>query len=144
VVVAGDTLLFHGNAVRQTLAPISGTHDFIGTPYATIRAQTIKLSPGDFFIIASDGIVSLAYTDPERNLEKALAARMDGDLHRFVERTLTAANGYYRETIHDRSFGRFGGNDNVSLLLVYPEFFRAHADTESSILGGYIEDRPQE
>lgn len=141
VVVAGDSLLFHGNARHHSLRAIRGRHEFIGTPYASFTVQETKLEAGDFFIIASDGILSLASHDPARNLAAALEAHLDSDAGQFVEKAMAACNACYKETIYDRAFSRFGGSDNVSLLLVSPEAL-AHGDTaESTILGGYIEPR---
>jgi len=141
LVVAGDSLLFHGNSRRHTLRGISGRHEFIGTPYASFTVQEMKLEAGDFFVIASDGILSLANHDPTRNLPAALLAHLDSDAGQFVERAMVACNACYTETIYDRAFSRFGGSDNVSLLLVSPQALAADTTAETTILGGYIEPR---
>ena len=141
LVIAGDTFLFHGNAERRTVRVVTGTHEFIGTPYASLEVQNVALGPGDFFLIASDGVLSLTGTDPERNLDRALCSHLDGNLSDFVHRVMLAANNYYRKKIYDRTFSRFGGNDNISLLLVYPEQLAKCDAADSIILGGYIEER---
>jgi hypothetical protein len=141
LVIAGDTFLFHGNAAQRTIRVVTGRDEFFGTPYASLEVQDVALEPGDFFLIASDGILSLTGTDPERNLAKALCSHLDGNLGDFVHRVMLAANNCYRKKIYGRTFSRFGGNDNVSLLLVYPEQLAECDASDSIILGGYIEER---
>ena len=141
VIIAGDTFLLHGNFGQGTIRIIHGSQDFIGTPYATFKAQEISCLPGDFFLIASDGILSLAHADSERNLESALRPYLNGDPDGIVRQVMTACNAYYREQIYDRAFSRFGGNDNVSLLLIRPEWLEENTTARSIILGGYIEER---
>jgi hypothetical protein len=141
VIIAGDTFLLHGNASRGTIRIIRGCQDFIGTPYATFESQEIRCEPGDFFLIASDGILSMVHADPLRKLENALRPYINGDPEDMVRRILVDCNAYYRETIFDRTFSRFGGNDNVSLLLVAPEKLEESTSAASVILGGYIEER---
>jgi serine/threonine protein phosphatase PrpC len=141
VVIAGDTFVFRGNINARTFQQLSGTHDFIGTPYVTYKAQEIPYEPGDFFIIASDGIVSLVGKDPERNLERAFLTLMKDGRDGLVYRAVCAANGYYHEKIYDRLFSRFGGNDNISMLAIFPEQLEKDSTAESIILGGYLEER---
>ncbi|MDP2919929.1 MAG: PP2C family serine/threonine-protein phosphatase [Dehalococcoidia bacterium] len=141
VVIAGDSFVLHGNTETHTITTVTGKHDFIGTPYAEFTAQELTIRRGDFFLIASDGILSLAHNHPTRNLENALNQHLNGNLDNFVVDVMNASNSYYRETIYDRVFSRFGGNDNISLLLVVPEAVGAHPDADSVILGGYIQER---
>jgi len=141
VIIAGDTFLLHGNTGKRTVRIVHGSQDFIGTPYAAFTAQEIPCRPGDFFLIASDGILSLVHADPERKLENALQPYLNGDPDGLVRQVMTACNAYYREEIYDRAFSRFGGNDNVSILLIMPEWLEENASTGSVILGGYIEER---
>jgi hypothetical protein len=141
VVIAGDTFLLQGNTRTHELSALPFSHDFIGTPYATFTAQQIKLMPGDFFVIASDGILSLAHRHPTRKLENALRHHLDGNLDNFVADVMTASNSYYQEVIYNRVFSRFGGNDNISVLLILPEEIGNTPGADSIILGGYIEER---
>jgi hypothetical protein len=140
-IIAGDTFLLYGNAPRGELRALSGCQDFIGTPYATFESQEIPYGPGDFFLIASDGILSLLNTDPTRKLESALRPYINGSLDHVVLRVMTACNAYYQEKVYDRVFSRFGGNDNVSILLIRPESLEEATSANSLVLGGYIEER---
>jgi hypothetical protein len=141
IIVAGDSLLFHGNAGRRALRPIAGNVNFIGTPYSQFQASEVALSPGDFFLIASDGIHSLARTLGCGRAETALADLLAGGIDGFVQRAMAACNSYYREHIYNITMGRFGGSDNVSLVLVVPEQLQLASEQEPIILGGYIEER---
>ena len=140
--VAGDSYLFHGNLSHGGIAPIEGIPEFIGTPNTYLKPISIDLTEGDFFIIASDGILSIRGNDKERALEDVLRERVDGDLQGFAFRAIRDSNRYLKERIYDRTLNRFGGSDNVSALLVYPEGLADIASRESFILGGYITRRP--
>ncbi len=139
--IAGDTLLFHGNISQRKLTPIEGSPDLIGTPYIYLEPRRIELSRGDFFIIASDGILSIRGNNVETRLEEALLDHINTDKKNFALNTITASNRYLEERIRDRVMPRFGGSDNVSVLLVYPEKLIDISYQESSILGGYIAER---
>ena len=54
---------------------------------------------------------------------------------------MTACNAYYQEKVYDRVFSRFGGNDNVSILLIRPELLEETTSAGSLVMGGYIEER---
>jgi hypothetical protein len=137
--VAGDSYLFHGNLSHRGIAPIEGIPDFVGTPNTYLKPIAINLTEGDFFIIASDGILSIRGNDKERALEDVLRERVDGDLQDFALRAIRDSNRYLEERIYDRTLNRFGGSDNISALLVHPEGLADIASRESFILGGYIQ-----
>lgn len=141
VIIAGDTFLLHGNVPKREIRILSGCQDFIGTPYATFKSQEIQYKPGDFFLIASDGILSLVHADPERKLGNALRPYLNENPDDVVRQVMTACNAYYHEKVYDRVFSRFGGNDNVSILLIRPEWLEEVSSARSLILGGYIEER---
>ena len=139
--IAGDTLLFHGNIHQRRLIPIEGSPDFIGMPYIYLEPRRIELTQGDFFIIASDGILSIRRDNVETRLEKALMAHINTNIENFALSAIMASNRYLEERIYDRVIPRFGGSDNVSALLVYPEKLTDISCQESVILGGYIAER---
>lgn len=134
--VAGDALLFHGNARQRTVRAIPARAPFLGTPYAVFQARKIPLAPDDFFILASDGILSLKGNDPDRRLEDLLRDHLDGDEELFVLRAMEACNGHFVQEVLGRTVPRFGGCDNVSLVFVRPDGLRTDHRRKSFILGG--------
>lgn len=136
--VAGDTLLFHGNTRRETLAPVNGIPDFFGFPATRIQPTEIDLAPGDFFIVASDGVMSIRGADRDRNVADILLEHVNGNPPGFALSAMKACNARMKERIHDRAITRFGGSDNVSLMLVQPENLPEAPGADSFILGGRI------
>ena len=134
-------MLFHGNISQRRLTPIEGIPNFIGTPYIYLEPRRIELTQGDFFIIASDGILSIRRDNVETRLEKALLAHINSNMENFALSAITASNRYLEEKIYDLVIPRFGDSDNVSALLVYPERLIDISCQESFILGGYIAER---
>jgi len=139
--IAGDTFLFHGNLRSRTLNSLKGQEYFIGTPYGEFSPMESRLQPGDFFLIASDGILSIKTGQTTGTLEEIILGYLESDWRTLVPRLMNIANAYYRETIFDRTFGHFGGKDNISLLMIYPEEIADEASEKSYILGGYLEER---
>jgi hypothetical protein len=137
--VAGDSYLFHGNLSHRRMVPIEGIPEFVGTPHTYLKPIAIELAEGDFFIIASDGILSIRGNDKERALEDVLRERVDGNPQDFAFRAIRDSNRYLEERIYDRTLNRFGGSDNISALLVYPEGLADTGPRESFILGGYTQ-----
>lgn len=136
--VAGDSYLFHGNLSSGQLKSVEGSPNFFATPYTSLTPIYIDLSEGDFFIIASDGILSIRGDDREKPLEDALQKRVDGEMEGFAYRAIRDANRYLEERINNQTLSRFGGSDNISALLVYPEGLANVSSQDSFILGGYI------
>ena len=141
VLLAGDSLLFYGNEMSRRLLPLAGNPAFIGTANARFQPQEIGLSAGDFFIIASDGILSIRGNHIDKRLEDVLMEHVDGSLENFVHSAMTACNRHFDDKIFDRPFTRFGGHDNVSLLLVHPERLLNAGSAPSVILGGEMQSR---
>jgi hypothetical protein len=139
--VAGDTLLFHGNVQGDSLAAVEGIPDFFGFPGTYISPIEIPLKPGDFFIIASDGVMSIRGADRERRLADVLLQHVDGNPQGFALSAMRACNACIQEQIYDRTITRFGGSDNVTLMLVVPEELPEMSVAESYILGGSISRR---
>jgi len=140
--IAGDTYLFHGNIFQRRLKCIEGKPEFMGRPHIHFEPERIDLAEGDFFIIASDGIQSIRCNKEETRLEEALLEHIvDGALGEFAFSVIKSCNTVFEERINDRVITRFGGSDNVSALLVYPEDLIDIDSEERLILGGYIADK---
>ncbi len=136
--IAGDSLLFRGNLSKGNLTPVEGSPNFFATPYTSLTPLYIDLEEDDFFIIASDGIFSIRGEDREKPLEDALQERVNGEIEGFAYRAIRDSNRYLEESINNQTLSRFGGSDNISALLVYPEGLADVSSRESFILGGYI------
>lgn len=140
VFIAGDTFVFHGNISQRRLTLIKGVPDFFGTPHVYIEPINIALTSGDFFIIASDGILSIR-GDKGMKLEEALLEHINDSIENFAFNTITTSNKCLGANIYERTVTRFGGSDNISVLLVYPEKLIDTNHKDSFILGGYIYKR---
>jgi hypothetical protein len=139
VLVAGDTLLFHGNLFRRQLTRLEGNPNFIGTTYTYFQSSHIGLAPGDLFIIASDGITSIQGNHKKARLEDTILEHLDSDTENFALGAIRRSNQCYEETFYGRGITRFGGSDNVSMLLVYPEKLEDAGYQGCFILGGGTE-----
>lgn len=137
VFIAGDTYIFHGNTLQRRLALVEGIPDFFGNPHIYIEPIRIALAPGDFFIIASDGILSIRGNNREIKLEDALLEHINDDIESFALNTIVASNRCLETSAYERAIARFGGSDNISVLLVYPEKLIDTTHEDSCILGGY-------
>lgn len=137
VYVAGDTILFHGNLSRNTLCRIDGNPHFIGTTHAYFEPRSIRFEPEDLFIIASDGIASLLSNNPEEKLEEVLLRYLNDGVEGFISTVVEQSNAYYRQMANDNEIPRFGGNDNVSVLVVYPDQLVDTDSQDTFMLGGY-------
>ncbi|MFH1382611.1 MAG: PP2C family serine/threonine-protein phosphatase [Chloroflexota bacterium] len=135
--VAGDTLLFHGNALSKQLKPVTGSPYFIGAAHIPIVPQEIELAPGDFFIIASDGILTLNAHWRAKRPAEFLLEHINGNIDNFALNAITACNDCCEEKHLERVAARFGGSDNVTVLLVCPEKLPAGNGQKSFILGGH-------
>jgi len=143
VFVAGDTYLFHGNRYHRRLTCIECNPEFMGNPHIRFKPKHIDLANGDFFIIASDGIQSIRRNKEETRLEEVLLEHaVDGVLGDFAFSAINSCNTIFEERIYDRVITRFGGSDNISALLVYPEDLLDIDRQESLMLGGYTAYKP--
>jgi hypothetical protein len=139
VLIAGDTLVFHGNFFHRQLTRLEGNPNFIGTTYTYFQSSHVEVAPGDFFVIASDGISSIKGNHREARLEDTILEHIHSDMENSVLSAIRHSNQCYEETFYDRGVTRFGGSDNVSMLLVYPEKLEDAGYQGSFILGGYTE-----
>jgi len=137
VYIAGDTYLFHGNISSRRVTRIEGNPEFMGPPHIHLEPKRIHLTRGDFIVIASDGILSIRVNNDETRLEDILMDYVERDRHSFALNVTRSCNSLAAEKIYDRVVVRFGGSDNVSVLLVYPEELTDVDHQESFILGGY-------
>jgi len=136
VFIAGDTYLFHGNIFSKRMTRIEGNPEFMGPPHIQLEPIHIHLDRGDFFVIASDGILSIRVNNSEARLEDILMDHVESDWRNFALNVIRSCNRLSAESIYDRVLVRFGGSDNVSVLLVYPEELTDIDCKESFILGG--------
>ena len=136
--IAGDTYLFRGNIFQRTMTLIEGVPEFIGRTHAHLEPKHFDLAEGDFFVIVSDGILSIRGNNKEIRLEEALRDHISGDLENFAFSAIKSCNSSLEERTSDRVTVRFGGGDNVSALLVYPEKLIDINCKKSFTLGGYI------
>jgi hypothetical protein len=141
ILIAGDTFVFHGNMASHMLRQLSGHWSFMGTPHVSLMLEERAFTVGDFFIIASDGITSLKGNEIGKSLEEVFWKYIAGNAEKFVLSAMTACNRPFEQTVYDRSITRFGGNDNVSLLLVCPDGLIDSEQPESFILGGEVHYR---
>jgi len=139
VLVTGDTYLFKGNMNLKELLRIEGNPDFIGTPHACFKSDSIEYNKGDFFVIVSDGIMSIKGNNPEIPLEDIVLSHIDitGN-ENGAYNLVNACNQCGTETIYGRTLTRFGGNDNVTVLIIYPGLLAETNSASSLILGGNI------
>ncbi len=139
--IAGDTYLFQGNIFQRRMTRVEGNPYFIGTTSIHLEPKCIDLTEGDVFVIVSDGILSIRANNKEIRLEEALLDHINDDLENFAFSAIKTCNSSLEERVYNRVITRFGGSDNVSALLVYPEKLIDSNCKESYILGGYIMER---
>ena len=137
--IAGDSYLFHGNILQKRMTCIEGATEFFGTPYIRLEPKCIELVAGDFFIIVSDGILSVRLNNKAAKLEEILWEYVNGYLENFALNIINGCNEIFEEKVFDKVITRFGGGDNVSALLVHPEELIDINDNNGFIYGGYIE-----
>jgi hypothetical protein len=137
VYLAGDTMLFHGNLFRKTLNQIEGNPQFLGTTHAYFEPKYIPLEQGDYFIIASDGILSLLSHNPEENIAVLLLKYLSSKLDEFVCRVVEQCNAYFKQYANGNEVPRFGGTDNVTVVMVRPDDLADTKSPETFLLGGY-------
>jgi len=141
VFMSGDILLFHGNRLKNEIASISGNSQFIGTSHATFESQNIRLDKGDFFIIASDGISSLLLNNPQAALDEILLDLLQSNPKQFVSTVVHHCNAYYAVPVEgSKSIPRLGGDDNVTILSLFPDQIPELDDSQSYLLGGFLPD----
>lgn len=141
--VAGDTYLFYGNIFQRRMTRIEGTPDFIGMIHIHLKPQLINLREGDFFVIASDGILSIRGGRKETNLENILLEKVVNRPGNFALNVIKSCNKRFTKRIDKQVVTRFGGGDNVSALLVFPEKLKGIGKRKGIMLGGYIIETQQ-
>ena len=138
--VSGDILFFHGNLPNMTLQPVKGNPQPIGTTHAEFKPTKIRIDKGDFLILASDGVDAVLANNREETLEQVLLTLLnEDDPETFIQALIQRCNEYY-VYYYDAATAipRLGGDDNISILIVYPEKLRESNDSRSYLLGGYL------
>jgi len=137
VFLAGDTMLLHGNVEKGVLNRIEGSPHFIGTTHAYFRPVSLPIEPDDVLIIASDGVLSLLTGRPDQPLEGVLLEYLKRDRKLFAEAVVADCNTYYRQDANGSEIPRFKGNDNVTVVAVFPGDLAQTESREVFMLGGY-------
>ncbi|MFC1920067.1 hypothetical protein ACFLWX_04680 [Chloroflexota bacterium] len=136
--VAGDTYIFHGNIARRRLAHIDGEPQFIGKTLKHCQPQYFDLEESDFFIIASDGVLS-ARSNSEKPIQDTLWDYLDPrDLHESVSNIVRGCNLISEEMVDSRVINRFRGGDDISVLVIYPEQLADIECRRTILMGGWI------
>jgi len=134
--LAGDTILLHGNVGRNVLNRVEGSPHFMGTTHARFKPIQLLLEPDDVLVIASDGILSLLAGGPGKPLESALLEYLKRDRRRFAEAIVQDCNAYYRQVVNGSEIPRFRGNDNTTVVAVFPGDLVRTDGREVFMLGG--------
>ena len=135
---AGDSYVFHGNIFNGEIRLIEGNPSFIGSPEISPELEVIELSSGDFFILASDGIDDITLYNQDTGLGETLWKQMNDGPENFVFNAIKTCNSILERRLSSRKITMFGGIDNVSVLLIFPDKLREINQKQSFILGGYI------
>lgn len=138
IIHSGDSYLFLGSRTSQKLTKLEAVPNRWGTPNAYFKLQDIKFSPGDVFILASDGISAVRPHRQEANIEDVLWIMMNDDHDNFVYNVAQRCNRVQQDKNPDRPRTWFGGGDDVSIMLVDPVRLQPLDSSESYILGGYV------
>lgn len=138
VFIAGDTEVYQGSLVGNRLTRINGSQHFWGTSFGHFKPRWMDVNPGDFFIIASDGISTLRQAFPDMAMEDVLLAHVRNDPDNFAYNVTAACNRSYRETFNGTSRTLLGGHDDMTILLVRPWELADTAGEKAAILGGYV------
>lgn len=135
--IAGDTLLFRGNRFNRRLVRMDGTPNFIGRSRGHCEPQGVDLASGDFFVIASDGIRDVRANDDE-TIDESLRDLLDvDDLYGSTLAIVRRCNRVIAKSRFGRTASYLGGNDNISILLVYPESLPDCVRKGTALLGGW-------
>ncbi|MBI4303026.1 MAG: SpoIIE family protein phosphatase [Chloroflexi bacterium] len=142
VFVAGDSYVLYGNRFDGKLARIEGNPLFIGRSCGQCEPHHLDLMGGDFFVIASDGILE-ARTAGYANIEDALKDSLDlDDLPGSTLRIVQRCNAVTKDEFQGKEKSRPNGWDNVSVLIVYPERLTSCTHSKARLLGGWISYSP--
>lgn len=138
-VLSGDSFLFHGNTVKQSLSRLQAVPNRLGTPSAYFELEQVELSDGDFFVLASDGITAVRPANGDARLDETILGLVNTDPGNFALHVAKKCN----EIIEEEDAGRvrtiFGCDDDVSVLLVVPQNLAPSDSKETFICGGYVE-----
>jgi len=138
--VSGDILFYHGNQPNMTLQSVKGNPQPIGTTHAEFKPQKVRIDKGDFLLLASDGVDAVLAGNRDETVEQVLLTLLnEGDPEKFIQALIQRCNEYY-VYYYDAATAipRLGGDDNISILIVYPEKLRETNDSRSYLLGGFL------
>ncbi len=138
LVLAGDSYLWHGSGETGELRLAQAVPNRWGTPNMELYINSVPLKEGDFFLLATDGVIALRYRFPDEGLEEALARRVRTDGPAFAERLARECNDVLIELTPEGRQARFAGGDDLAVVLVHPRSLPGPEIGETYILGGYV------
>jgi hypothetical protein len=137
--LSGDSILFHGNAVKQKIYRLEAVPNRWGTPSVYFELQKIDIIEGDFFVLASDGITAARPPGNNSKFDKVVLNLASNDADNFALNVATACNAVNEEENNGRARTFFGGGDDVSVIMIDPQKLQPADSKKSYILGGYVE-----
>ncbi|MFC1822106.1 hypothetical protein ACFL9T_05325 [Thermodesulfobacteriota bacterium] len=138
ILKAGDTRVFRGNYNEGKITELEGNPNFIGNSGSQHKASHLGLEEGDFFILVSDGMVGITPGLKDMKLGEDLQKTIKNKPESFIFRAIEGCNRIFQKKISSRTITKFGGNDNVSILLITPHNLQQTCSKEIFTLGGYI------
>ena len=137
VIIAGDTIVYHGNLLEERFDKLDGVDHFWGTSHRHLNPKRICIKEGDFFVIVSDGIDALNRRFGGNSIQDVLWRYVKKDPQNFAYNVMTACNEILREDFNGRGKTVLGGYDDITSLLIFPHFL-SDSVHHSHILGGNI------
>ncbi|GAG23768.1 unnamed protein product, partial [marine sediment metagenome] len=138
ILKAGDTRVFRGNFTKGKITELDGNPNFIGNSGSQHKTSQIGLIDSDFFILVSDGMVGITPGLKDMKLGTDLRNMIKENPEKFVFGAIERCNRIIQKKISSRTITKFGGNDNVSIILIVPHNLQRSRSKQNFILGGYI------
>jgi len=137
--LSGDSHLFHGNSLKKTISRLEAVPNRWGTPNAYFKLVSVKLSKGDFFVLASDGIDVVRSSSQTNNLNDTILNLAISDSDNFALNIALNCNEIIEQETAGQTRTVFGCGDDLSAILIEPAKLQPTDSNESHILGGYVE-----
>ena len=137
--LSGDSYFFHCNSLKKTISRLEAVPNRWGTPNAHFKLVSVKISKGDFFVLASDGITAIRPTDQDSKLDEIILDLAISDPDNFALNVAQICNEITEEENAGQTRTVFGCGDDLSAIIIEPAKLQPPDSSESYILGGYIE-----